>query len=515
MKPWYWLLLVFSFFTSSPAFATFMGGYIRVRPVFCQNFVMEITITNTLETSSQIISGWPDIDYGDGVIERLPDSSLVSFKVITSGSSLAVYRVKHSYPGPGQYTITYREFNRAAGISNMLNSVNTPGYVETTFTIDPYLGCTSTPQISNLISSKISQNADFKYDLMANVDPDDSLSYSFAIPLQDKTSSVIQYHYPTSYNEMANLYDSKIGIDPYNGLINWAGANGTDVLALDIRIKQYHKVESQFYLAGNMLMELLINIDPTDHPMPIISNLKDTAIVAGATLQMPFVVHGGDQDFLKILHYGDIFQQAAHSATVDLYDTVYYAISKQATLNWQTTADMVRNKPYKFCITAIEKNRELTTFGSACIWLAGQPTNPEAPSQLSGAVDGLNQINLIWKDNSDDEAGFILERADNFHPDFAKIATFSANTVSYNDKSTLPQMHYRYRIKAVGTTMSDYSNIAEVHTPVTTGMEKTLLTQKITIFPNPNDGAFTPEFGISNPYTSPLQIAGSFRENNL
>jgi hypothetical protein len=83
----------------------------------------------------------------------------------------------------------------------------------------------------------------------------------------------------------------------------------------------------------------------------------------------------------------------------------------------------------------------------------GAPTNLWATA-LSGS-----QIELRWKDNSNDEDGFSIERSDG--ADFTEIATLSADDTIYVDDNLPPLTSYTYRIRNFkGEAYYLYSNVA-------------------------------------------------------
>ncbi len=77
-----------------------------------------------------------------------------------------------------------------------------------------------------------------------------------------------------------------------------------------------------------------------------------------------------------------------------------------------------------------------------------------------------SQVIVKWKDNSDNEDHFVLERSEN-GTTFTVIAQAAANATAYTDNAGLvPNKTYYYRLQAVNATeASTYSTVASVLTP--------------------------------------------------
>ncbi|QLE02214.1 fibronectin type III domain-containing protein [Galbibacter sp. BG1] len=83
---------------------------------------------------------------------------------------------------------------------------------------------------------------------------------------------------------------------------------------------------------------------------------------------------------------------------------------------------------------------------------------PTAPSELTATTIDENQINLSWKDNSDNENAFRIERKTGEN-EFEIVATVQENKVSLIDDKLESGTAYTYRVKAVNSTGdSSYSN---------------------------------------------------------
>jgi hypothetical protein len=90
---------------------------------------------------------------------------------------------------------------------------------------------------------------------------------------------------------------------------------------------------------------------------------------------------------------------------------------------------------------------------------------PRAPSSLTATVVSSSQVNLTWKDTSNNDTGFKLERRMGLTGSFAPIATVAANVTSYQDKGLTQGTQYFYRVRATNAYGdSGYSNQASAKT---------------------------------------------------
>jgi inhibitor of cysteine peptidase len=90
----------------------------------------------------------------------------------------------------------------------------------------------------------------------------------------------------------------------------------------------------------------------------------------------------------------------------------------------------------------------------------GSCAPPAAPSQLVLSSPSQNEIDLAWKDNSNNETGFKIERSLN-GTQWTQIATAAANATKASDNSITCGKKYYYRVRASNAGGdSAYSNTA-------------------------------------------------------
>lgn len=92
---------------------------------------------------------------------------------------------------------------------------------------------------------------------------------------------------------------------------------------------------------------------------------------------------------------------------------------------------------------------------------------PLAATNLVGTTVGLNQIDLTWTDNSDNETGFQVQRLAEDGVTWVVMASVNANVTGYSLTSLASGRNYSFRVIAFNNQgQANPSNIAAVQTPV-------------------------------------------------
>lgn len=115
------------------------------------------------------------------------------------------------------------------------------------------------------------------------------------------------------------------------------------------------------------------------------------------------------------------------------------------------------NYYYRIRAENLYGNSEYSDIISATTTVSGAPL---APSNLTAIVFSDSQVNLEWKDNSDDEISFRIERSVNDTTNWTQLKIVDANVIQYSDTG-LTQIPYYYRVRAENSFgNSNYSNVA-------------------------------------------------------
>lgn len=119
------------------------------------------------------------------------------------------------------------------------------------------------------------------------------------------------------------------------------------------------------------------------------------------------------------------------------------------------------NTTYYYRVRAYNVNGNSSFSNTASATTPPKPAPPAAPSNLTATAKTSYRIDLAWKDNSNNEDGFKIERKIKNVTSFSQIAKVGRNVTSYSDTSCEPATTYCYRVRAYNASgNSSYSNTA-------------------------------------------------------
>jgi len=132
--------------------------------------------------------------------------------------------------------------------------------------------------------------------------------------------------------------------------------------------------------------------------------------------------------------------------------------------NFEAFSDtgLAGNTKYFYRISAF--NSDGQSAYSAVVTATTLPVAPKTPGNLTAAPASSSQINLAWQDNSDNEAGFRIERK-TLPGTYQQVALVGANVTSYASATLSPNTKYFFRVRAFNAGgQSDYANEVSVTT---------------------------------------------------
>ena len=126
-----------------------------------------------------------------------------------------------------------------------------------------------------------------------------------------------------------------------------------------------------------------------------------------------------------------------------------------------TTSHTYQNPGSYTAVLTVTDNLGATGTASVAITATTNPNIINAPTNLIGK-GSRGSVMLSWRDNSNNEAGFYVERAPSGSSNFVQIGTTAANAISFKD--TVGRGNYVYRVRAFnGSATSAYSNSVTVN----------------------------------------------------
>ena len=112
----------------------------------------------------------------------------------------------------------------------------------------------------------------------------------------------------------------------------------------------------------------------------------------------------------------------------------------------------------------------------------------KSPSELIAKTDTYDKTILTWKDNTNNETGFEIERSTD-GTTFAKVGDVAVNITTFTNDNLKDGVKYFYRLRTITPEgKSKYSNIAEVTTLKILASEPSEGSLLINISPNPTSG---------------------------
>ncbi len=416
----------------------------------------EVSVTIFADPNSPAIARKEiEVDWGDNTKR---DSLNVSqeFNVVPGFIRKRIWTAQHTFPGPGNYSISVTDPNRNGGVDNINNSSAVPFYVASLLRILPIGGVfNSSPELLNDPIDDACVGQPFVHNPGAIDLEGDSLAYAISPSYGIGGAVAPGYTFPPTSNQ---LY-----VDPITGDLRWENPSQIGTYNIAIRILEYRNG----VLIGDVLRDMQIVVFPgCNNIPPRIAVNRENCIEAGRTLNMP--VQGIDQnlgDLVQLSFTGEIFESIVPNQAVVNFGPV--SNPTNASVIWNTICDNIRPETYSLSIKATDNgsvrgSTDLSAFENASIRVVGPAVN-----NFTATTQGKN-IELNWNtSNCSNAVGYIIYRrldSSGFTPSDCQIGVPNGigyeeifrsndpNLVSYTDNNEgigmVPGQRYCYLITA-------------------------------------------------------------------
>ena len=314
------------------------------------NLSYDVTITTYTYAPSYADRCELEIQWGDGTSSILPRTNgnagmnpngiQCTHLGVIVGTDIKKneYKANHVYPSPGNYIIFLNDPNRNLGIVNIPNSVNTPFYIETELTINPFLGANNSPVLLNPPIDNACVGEPFVHNPGAYDADGDSLSYKFIKCKGENGKDIPGYTTPQT--------SKTFSINAVTGDLLWDSPVLQGEYNVAILITEWrHGIK-----IGSIIRDMQIMVAACDNHPPVIKTINDTCIVAGTKLSFMVSAKDPDNDGVTLSGNGGPF--IIHDSAV--FKTAFHIGTVSSNFTWQTTCNHIRKYPWSVIFRAAD-----------------------------------------------------------------------------------------------------------------------------------------------------------------
>ncbi len=370
------LFLWISIFISLGAYATHnRAGEITYKHI--SGLTYEFTILTYTYSLSPADRPSLNINWGDGsssVVNRYQKTLLPNYV------NLNLYKGIHTFSGQGTFVISMEDPNRNGGVINIPNSINVPFYIETTLTINPFIGPNSSPVLLNPPIDNGCVGFPFYHNPGAYDSDGDSLAYEL-VACRGANGNFIQgYTFPSA--------SVSFGIDPITGTLSWINPQMQGEYNVAILIKEYRRgIE-----IGNLTRDMQITIGACNNHPPVIEHINDTCVTVGDTLSFRVKATDIDNDVISLRATGGPLVLTNNKAHFPQPTNGVGHVS--SLFSWIPVCEHVQLQPYQMIFKATDNGTpiNLVDIKSVFIKVVAPP-----PENLT-ATPRANNIKLSWNE---------------------------------------------------------------------------------------------------------------------
>ncbi|GGK77584.1 hypothetical protein GCM10011405_26690 [Rufibacter glacialis] len=353
----------------------------------------------TLETYSVAPPPFEDLEatlyFGDCTSQRVPRESRTLIGGNQNGTFLNIYRFEHIYSGPGTFTVTFVGENRNGGVVNISSSVQQTFFLQSTLTVDPFLGINKSPVLQYDPVDVAVRNQIYIHN-PGGYDPDgDSLSYKMLEPRVFNANDACGnptgrtapgYRGLENYLgrvDNANNRPAGLTLDRNTGQLTWNTPGVLGEFNIAFVVEEWRNGR----LIGQVIRDMQIFVREDPNRPPVLFIPRDTCIVAGTLLRDTVRARDPDRDPVIITAIGSMLPPATFPK---LNDTTHI-------FNWQTSCADVQRTPYQVVFRAEDVppagRIKLVDLRPWRITVVGPP-----PVLVNAVPKSGSSIQLTWQD---------------------------------------------------------------------------------------------------------------------
>jgi gliding motility-associated-like protein len=429
----------------------------------------EITLTTFTYTLSFADRPTLNVEWGDNSTSVAPRISMLT---LPNYYRRNIYKITHTFPGPGIYKIIVQDPNRNQGVKNIPNSVNVVFSISTILTVNPAMGHDDTPVLLNPPYDKAAYGYIFIHNPAA-FDPDgDSLSYKLTVCTREDAKTIPGYTLPPATHF--------IRVDSISGDLIWDTPADTGIFNVAMNIEEWRGGKK----IGVVERDMQIEVYNTKNKPPVNGPLSNYCAQVGDTIDFLFTATDENNDSVTQRATSGIFSLKTCPANFIPIDSGPGHASSR--FRWIPCHESVRNQPYSVIFKSDDDNADvrLSDIDNTTIKVLG-------PSpKLLNAVPVGKQINLTWVGYGTPAiAGFAIYRregATTFVPDsctsglpastgFVKVGFIAgSSTTSFSDSDNGQGLQfgkeYTYRIVAVYPNGTESKSSNEITSTLVSGV---------------------------------------------
>ena len=317
------------------------------------------------------------IDWGDGTFSEIPR---VEKTPLAGDITFNRYVGQHIFPGPATYTISCEDPNRNGGILNIPNSINTPLFIYSELTINPFLGgYNNSPELLIPPIDNGCVNQPFYHNPGAWDADGDSLSYRLVPCRGAQGLEIPGYTYPQASHSLS--------LDPVSGDFIWDSPVQQGEYNIAILIEEWRNGIK----IGSVLRDMQIIVVACNNHPPVIDPIGDTCVEATKNLRFPIHTYDPDSNNITLTATGGPLILTHDSAFMVPNPATGHG-EVQAVFRWSPVCNQVRNHPYQVFFKAKDDASPVNLITIRSILVK---VNGPAPDNLHATPLG-NAITLNW-----------------------------------------------------------------------------------------------------------------------